>query len=102
MQKLHKVAEDLSKETTASQGRPGDYLKHRYQMVPGPKGPGHELREEGHVLWGSNWRVSNSGDLVNLEKAKIKIQSSVLKLVLQRMGRNLLGGKGIMNISLPI
>jgi hypothetical protein len=60
------------------------------------------MREEGHVLWGDKWRVSNNGELVNLEKAKIKMQSSVLKLVLARMGRNMLTGKGIMNISLPI
>lgn len=30
------------------------------------------------------------------------MQSSVLKLVLQRMGKNFLSGRGIMNMSLPI
>lgn len=33
---------------------------------------------------------------------KIKAQSSVLKLVIKRLGKNLLAGRGIMNISLPI
>jgi hypothetical protein len=56
----------------------------------------------GHVLWGNHWIINSSGDLVNMEKEKIKMQSSVLKLVLQRMGRNLLTGKSIMNTSLPI
>ncbi len=40
--------------------------------------------------------------MVNMNKEKIKVQSSVLKLVIQRMGRNLLSGKSIMNMSLPI
>lgn len=40
--------------------------------------------------------------MVNMNKEKIKMQSSVLKLVLKRMGKNLLAGKSIMNMSLPI
>lgn len=36
----------------------------------------------------------------NIEK--IKMQSSVLKLVFQRIGKNLLAGKSILNMSLPV
>jgi hypothetical protein len=59
-------------------------------------------QESGHLLFGKDWIISGSGELVNVNKEMIKVQSSVLKLVLQRMGKNLLAGKSIMNMSLPI
>jgi len=40
--------------------------------------------------------------VININKALIEAQSSVLKSVLSRMGRNLFSGKSILNISLPI
>ena len=46
--------------------------------------------------------INEQGYLVNHNEEKIKIQSSVLKLVVQKMGRNLLSGKSILNMSLPI
>jgi len=40
--------------------------------------------------------------LININEEQIKVQSSVLKLVVKRMGRNILAGKSVLNISLPI
>ena len=56
----------------------------------------------GHFLWKDEWKIMENGDLVNVNKQKIDIQSSVLKLVVKRMSKNFLAGKSILNISLPI
>ena len=58
--------------------------------------------DKGHCLWKDEWKISENGDLINVDEEKIKIQSSVLKLVVKRMGRNLLAGKSILQMSLPI
>lgn len=60
------------------------------------------MEPEGHIVWGNEWKIDQLGGLVNMNMEKIKAQSSVLKLVLKRLGKNLFSGKGIMNISLPI
>lgn len=46
--------------------------------------------------------MRENGDLVNINEEKINVQSSVLKLLVKRMGRNLFAGKSILNTSLPI
>jgi hypothetical protein len=59
--------------------------------------------EQGHWLFEKGeWRVNDSGDVINVNSEKIKAQSSVLRLVFTRMGRNLFAGKSILNVSLPI
>lgn len=78
-------------------------MKYEHLQVPKNKGkPVLMPTNKGHWLWEDEWKVEENGDLININHEKIKIQSSVLKLVVKRMGRNLLAGKSILNMSLPI
>lgn len=57
---------------------------------------------EGHILFGSDWKITDKGEFININMEKIKVQSGALKLIIKRMGRNLLTGKSLINMSLPI
>ena len=55
-----------------------------------------------HWLWNDEWNLTAEGEVINVNYEKIKVQSSVLKLVLKNIGKNLFSGKSILNTSLPI
>ena len=55
-----------------------------------------------HWLWNDEWNLTKEGEVININYEKIKVQSSVLKLVLKNIGKNLISGKNILNTSLPI
>ena len=56
----------------------------------------------GHFLWKDEWKIMQNGDLVNVNKQKIEIQSSVLKLVVKRMSKNFLAGKSRASWAVPL
>ena len=64
--------------------------------------PEYHSYGEGHCLWKNDWKVSEKGELININEEKLKIQNSAFKLIVKKMGRNIFSGKGIMGMSLPI
>lgn len=57
----------------------------------------------GHPIWAQEWRHDEAnGALIYINKKKIEDQKGVLKFILTKIGKNLLSGKSILNISLPV
>lgn len=42
------------------------------------------------------------GGLVYVDEAKMREQKKVLTFIIKRIGKNILSGKGILNVSLPV
>ena len=81
----------------------GSIMRIRHPSKPSPVTQKKLLtNEDGHFLWGKEWAIEKEGGIRNLNEERIKVQSSVLSLVVKRMGENLLKGKSIMNTSMPI
>ena len=56
-----------------------------------------------HPIWKGDWIVDKKeGALIFVNEKKIEDQKGVLKFVLSRIGKNLLTGKSVLNISLPV
>jgi len=55
-----------------------------------------------HFLYGKSWRRDPGGGLELIDKELCERQKKVLTHFLKNMGKNLLEGKSIMNVSLPI
>ena len=56
----------------------------------------------GHHLWKGEWAAAETGGLLYIDKEKEKQQRGVLTFIIRRIGKNLLSGKGILNLSLPV
>jgi hypothetical protein len=46
--------------------------------------------------------VSDNGGLLYVDEVKMNEQKKVLTFIIKRIGKNILSGKGILNISLPV
>ena len=57
---------------------------------------------DGHFLLKKTWKKDVNGGLELIDKSIVEGQKKVLSHVLKSMGRNILEGKSVMNISLPI
>lgn len=83
---------------------PQEYLKHRYLLVAQPPTP--LIPQEpvnGHPIWKGEWIFDKGGcGIVFVNQKKIDEQKGVLKFILTKIGKNLLSGKSILNISLPV
>ena len=55
-----------------------------------------------HYLFRDLWTVLPNGDMKCVNQAKLSAQSSAIKLVLKRFASNVMNGKGILNVSLPV
>lgn len=56
-----------------------------------------------HPLWTDDWRHdTKKGGLLFVNVKKMEDQKGVLKFILSKIGKNLLSGKSILNISLPV
>ena len=56
-----------------------------------------------HPLWRGDWKHdTKDGGLLFINEKKIEDQKGVLKFVLSKIGKNLLSGKSVLNISLPV
>jgi hypothetical protein len=53
-------------------------------------------------LWKGEWSVSEAGGLQYIDEDKMREQKKVLTFIIKRIGKNILSGKGILNISLPV
>jgi hypothetical protein len=80
-----------------------DYLKVKHRTEPKPKGKEYWSETiRGHHLWKGEWAVSDSGGLNYVDEDKMREQKKVLTFIIKRIGKNILSGKGILNISLPV
>lgn len=55
-----------------------------------------------HFFFRDLWAVLPNGDAKCVNQAKLDAQSSAIKLVLKRFASNVMSGKGILNVSLPV
>jgi len=60
------------------------------------QGPDHYIYQNG------NWKIDEEQDLVFINYKMIEIQKDVIKLVLKQISSNIMSGKSIMNMSLPV
>jgi hypothetical protein len=82
---------------------PQDYLRAKHVSLPKPKGKGRLCKTvRGHHLWKGEWAVSEAGGLLYVDEEKMREQKKVLTFIIKRIGKNILSGKGVLNISLPV
>ena len=56
-----------------------------------------------HPIWKGEWsHDSKNGGIIFINEEILNAQKGVLKFVLTKIGKNLLSGKSILNISLPV
>ncbi len=53
-------------------------------------------------MWQGDWKFPEEGGLIFINKKKIQDQKNVIKFILSQVAKNVLTGKSIMNISLPV
>lgn len=57
----------------------------------------------GHHIWKGDWKHDDKvGGIIFINQKKIEDQKGVLKFILTKIGKNILSGKSVMNISLPV
>ena len=56
----------------------------------------------GHAIWKGEWKFDKSGGIIFINQTKIEYQKGVFKYVLGKIAKNLLSGKSILHISLPV
>ena len=82
---------------------PTAHLTQRHELKVKNKGKskwGEVYR--GHHLWRGEWAIAEGGGLNYVDQDKMREQKKVLTFIIKRIGRNILSGKGILNISLPV
>jgi hypothetical protein len=58
---------------------------------------------KGHPIWKGEWIHDDKfGAIIFVDHKKIEDQKGVLKFILTKIGKNLLSGKSVLNISLPV
>ena len=57
----------------------------------------------GHPIWKNDWiRSTDNGSILFINKKKTAEQKGVITFILKQIGKNILSGKSVMNISLPV
>ena len=81
------------------------FIKGKYQLVPTTTYPSLVWTAPGpgqHPLWSNDWKHdTKNGGMLFINQKKIDDQKGVLKFVLSKIGKNIMSGKSILNISLP-
>jgi hypothetical protein len=68
---------------------PSDYKPINYPQFP-------------HHIWRDEWKPAPDTGLFYINQKKIEIQKGIFKYVISKLGKNLLSGKGILSVSLPV
>lgn len=55
-----------------------------------------------HIIFKDEWVVEDKGGIKFVHQKKLELQKQVISFILKRIGSNLISGKSILNISLPI
>lgn len=82
---------------------PSNYLtkKHLFDPVPAEYKPVYNP-DYTHYVWRDEWKVNPLVGLNYIHQKKMEMQKGVLKYVISKMGKNLMSGKGILSVSLPV
>ena len=82
------------------------FTKTRYQLAPVKDYPIIYMESpipNKHPLWTDDWKHDvKKGGLIFVNAKKMEDQKNVLKFILSKIGKNLLSGKSVLNISLPV
>lgn len=86
---------------------PKGHLKNRYQITPLKSYPNIYWASSNpakHPIWNDeDWKHdTKKGGLLFINQKKIDDQKGVIKFILSKVGKNLLSGRSILNISLPV
>lgn len=57
---------------------------------------------KGHYAINKDWSYGKNGGLVWFNKQEMEVQNKVLSYLIKKMGSNLIHGKSVVNISLPV
>lgn len=57
---------------------------------------------KGHYAINKDWSLGKNGGLVWYNKKEMEVQNKVLSYLIKKMGSNLIHGKSVVNISLPV
>jgi hypothetical protein len=80
-----------------------NFVNTRYKLVPWDRETVYENNFVNHHIWRDEWKVdTESGGCWFINEQKMAEQRKVFSYILSKMGKNLLSGKGILNISLPV
>lgn len=82
---------------------PKDYLKMRHKMTP-VKAEYKPIKKAGwkNYFLKDVWEVTATGELRCINEEMLKQQHGVMSYVLKKFAKNLLTGKSILNVSLPV
>ena len=99
---VHKIQRDVDQEGLIIISK--SFIKNKYITQPLPKQPIAYLEAvDGHPIWKGEWkRDQKDGAIIFINQKKIEDQKGVLKFVLTKIGKNILSGKSVLNISLPV
>ena len=82
-------------------------LKHHYRIAP--EHMTHDNiryqpidKETGHYAISNDWSRAKEGGLLWYNKKELEVQGKVLSYLIKRLGSNLIQGKSVINISLPV
>lgn len=54
------------------------------------------------MLQNGSWKINEEGDTIFINKEVIEQQKDVIKMIVKQLGSNIMSGKSIMNMSLPV
>lgn len=57
---------------------------------------------DGHYALNKDWSIAKNGGLLWFNKQEMEVQSKVLTYLIGQLGSNLIQGKSVVNISLPV
>ena len=80
-----------------------NYLHVRHRMFPWPRAVFFDEDYNEHHIWKGEWKHdSEGGGLWYKDEVKMEAQKKILGFVVRKIGTNLLAGKSVLSISLPV
>lgn len=59
-------------------------------------GPNHYIFQNG------NWKINEEEDVIYINEKMMEMQKDVIKMIIKQLSSNIMSGKSIMNMSLPV
>ena len=54
------------------------------------------------MLQNGSWKIDENEDFIFTDPEVLKVQKGIIKYILKQLGSNLIAGKSVMNMSLPV
>ena len=81
------------------------FLRNKFDQEPhlDPSRLEHRIEEPNHyLLQNGDWLMNKDNDAIFVNQEIINLQKDTLKLIIKQLSSNLMSGKSIMNMSLPV